>query len=117
MENIRLARLAKNLTGEQLGELVGVKKSAISKYERGDIQPSKDVLISMSQVLDVSTDYLLGNERKDNALEAIKKLATNNGDELSERKRNLIEAIKLMDDSDVEVISGAADVIIARRER
>ena len=60
MNNIRKARLAKNLTGEQLGALVGVKKSAISKYERDEIQPSKDILFAMADELDCSIDYLLG---------------------------------------------------------
>lgn len=36
-EKIRAARIAKNLTQEQLGELVGVQKSAIAKYENGRI--------------------------------------------------------------------------------
>ena len=34
-EAIRQARLAKNLTQEQLGEKVGVQKSQISRLERG----------------------------------------------------------------------------------
>lgn len=34
-EAIRQARISKNLTQEQLGELVGVKKAQISKLENG----------------------------------------------------------------------------------
>lgn len=60
MENLKNARKLKNLTQEQLGELVNVQKSAISKYERGAIQPSQDILIRISEVLCVSVDYLLG---------------------------------------------------------
>ena len=47
-------------TCESLGKLINVQKSAVSKYERGDIQPSKDVLIKMAQILNCSTDYLYG---------------------------------------------------------
>lgn len=36
-QKIRNARLAKNLTQEELGKLVGVQKSAIAKYESGRV--------------------------------------------------------------------------------
>lgn len=62
MENLKAARIRKHLTQEQLGMLVNVQKSAISKYERGAIQPSKEILLKLSEVLDVSIDYLLGRE-------------------------------------------------------
>ena len=69
MENLKAARIRKHLTQEQLGALVNVQKSAISKYERGAIQPSKEVLLKLSEVLDVSVDYLLGitDEKKPSA--------------------------------------------------
>ncbi len=62
MNNLKSARNAKGLSQGALGEKVNVQKSAISKYERGDIQPSQDVLIKLAEVLDVSIDYLLGRE-------------------------------------------------------
>ena len=43
-----------------LGEKVNVGKSAVSKYERGEIQPSNEVLIKIAQELDCSLDFLLG---------------------------------------------------------
>ncbi|WRS27201.1 helix-turn-helix domain-containing protein [Oscillospiraceae bacterium MB08-C2-2] len=60
MERIKWLRKKKNLTGEELGKLVGVQKSAISKYERGEIQPSHDVLDQIASHLNTSTDYLMG---------------------------------------------------------
>ena len=60
MNNIKAARLKKGLTQEELGRKVNVQKSAISKYERGFIQPSQDVLINLAEVLETSVDYLLG---------------------------------------------------------
>jgi len=59
MENLRRLRKEKGYTCESLGLLAGVKKSAMSKYERGEIQPSKQVLLNISEALGCSVDYLL----------------------------------------------------------
>ena len=61
----RLRRLRKdrNLTQQQLAELIGVKNSVISFYEVGERTPSPDVLRKLALALHVSTDYLLGIER------------------------------------------------------
>ena len=60
MENLRLLRKEKGYTCESLGAIVGVQKSAMSKYERGEIQPSQEVLLKLAETLDTTTDYLLG---------------------------------------------------------
>lgn len=36
-EKIKRARQAKNLTQQELGDLIGVQKSAIAKYENGRV--------------------------------------------------------------------------------
>jgi transcriptional regulator with XRE-family HTH domain len=60
MKNLKRARKRAGLTQEELGKVVNVQKSAVSKYERGEIQPSQDVLIKMADILGCSIDYLLG---------------------------------------------------------
>lgn len=60
MSRIRELRKEKNLSQEELGKLLNVQKAAISKYERGLIEPSKSVLLKMCEIFSVSTDYLLG---------------------------------------------------------
>ena len=52
-------RLEKGLSQSQLAQLLGVKRSVVSYYESGDRLPSFDVLVEMSRVFNVSTDYLL----------------------------------------------------------
>ena len=59
-ERLRNLRKQKNLTQKQLASLIGVKNSIISFYEVGDRFPSPEMLIKLSRVLGVSTDYLLG---------------------------------------------------------
>ncbi|MBQ8954083.1 MAG: helix-turn-helix transcriptional regulator [Clostridia bacterium] len=62
----RIAKLRTNraLSQQQLAQMLGVKRSVISYYESGDRLPSFDVLIMMSRVFSVSTDYLLKGQEK-----------------------------------------------------
>ena len=53
-------RREKNLTQEQLAERLGVSKSVISAYENEVHLPPYDVLLKLSRIFGVSTDYLLG---------------------------------------------------------
>lgn len=57
---LRQLRLDKRLRQEQVAELIGVTKSAISAYENDLRQPSFDVLLQLANLYRVSTDYLLG---------------------------------------------------------
>ena len=57
---IKKARKQEGLTQEQLAEVIGVSRSAISKWESGDMEPTINNLAGLARVLNVSTDYLLG---------------------------------------------------------
>lgn len=59
-EKIKKLRKEKKLTQKQLADLAGVAISAISAYESGNRYPSYEVLINLSHIFHVSTDYLLG---------------------------------------------------------
>ena len=61
---LKTLRLLNNLTQAKLAQRLGVTKSVISAYETGLRMPSYDVLISISQIFKVTTDYLLGLEKK-----------------------------------------------------
>ncbi|MDO4976826.1 MAG: helix-turn-helix transcriptional regulator [Eubacteriales bacterium] len=57
-------RTSKNLTQKQLGDMVGVKNSIISFYENGDRMPSPEVIRLLAYYLHVTSDYLMGIEKK-----------------------------------------------------
>lgn len=61
---LKSLRLKENLTQAQLATKLQLTKSVISAYETGLRLPSYDVLIHISQIFNVSTDFLLGVERK-----------------------------------------------------
>lgn len=62
-KKIKSLRLERNITQKQLADMAGVAVSAISSYESGNRYPSYDVLISLSRIFRVSTDYLLGLDK------------------------------------------------------
>lgn len=57
-------RTSKQLTQAQLAQRLGLTKSVISAYETGLRMPSYDILITIAKIFNVSTDFLLGLERK-----------------------------------------------------
>lgn len=61
-ENIRKIRKAKKMTMKELGEKIGVSEQAIGNYERGDREPTIDVLIKISDALEVSLFDILGDK-------------------------------------------------------
>jgi transcriptional regulator with XRE-family HTH domain len=62
---LRISRKNAGLTQQELANLVLVEKKHISRLECGERSCSIDILIALSDVLNVSTDYLLkGNQSK-----------------------------------------------------
>ena len=62
-ERIKKLRKEHKLTQSELGEIVGVQKSAIAKYERGEIVNLKrDTIEKLSKYFDVKPSFLMGME-------------------------------------------------------
>ena len=57
---LREVRKKRGLTQTELGELIGVGKSAICCYEKETRNPTLEAVIEMIHVFGVSADYLLG---------------------------------------------------------
>ena len=57
-ERIAAVRKAAGLTQEQLGELVGVSRQAVSKWESGETQPTTDKLPQLAMLLGVDVSAL-----------------------------------------------------------
>lgn len=63
-DRIRKHRLGKGLTQTQLGKKIGVSQRVVAYYEVKGISPPPDLLVRIADVLEVSTDALLGRKRK-----------------------------------------------------
>ena len=59
-QRLKYARNLSKLTQEELGARVNTTKGTISNYENGHSTPSNEMLVLLSDVLDVPTDFLLG---------------------------------------------------------
>ncbi len=60
-QNIKRFRTARNLTQEQLADVLGVSAQAVSKWETGNTYPDGSLLVPLAQKLGVSLDELFGN--------------------------------------------------------
>lgn len=59
-QRLRKLRERRKLTRATLGELCGLSKDIIRKYERGERKPSVNSLQALADFFGISTDYLLG---------------------------------------------------------
>lgn len=55
-------RRQKGLSQEQLGEMIGVSRQTVSKWELGDTTPEMEKLIQLSDIFDISMDALTGRD-------------------------------------------------------
>ena len=62
--NLKELRLKYKMTQKELADKIGVTKSVVSYYELQERSPSPEVLIKLSQIFNVTTDFLLGIEHK-----------------------------------------------------
>ncbi len=63
MQNLKAARNAKGFTQEQLADLLNITRLSVARYEAGDREPSISMLKKMADVLETSTDFLLGRKK------------------------------------------------------
>lgn len=59
-EHIATLRKRKGISQSELGKTVGTSGDIIGKYERDEVKPSVEVASKISDVLEVSLDFLLG---------------------------------------------------------
>ncbi|MCL2421040.1 MAG: helix-turn-helix domain-containing protein [Defluviitaleaceae bacterium] len=76
-EKIQILRKQKGISQEDLAEQMNITRQAVSKWEQGESTPDVENIIRLSEILSVSTDYLL----KDHTAEAAAHRTTNNSNQ------------------------------------
>ena len=56
--------IKKNMSQQELADALGISKSSINMYERGERQPNFEVLEAIADFFNVDIDYLLGRTNK-----------------------------------------------------
>lgn len=64
-DRIRNKRKEMKLTQQKLGDLVGVSKTTVSQWEKGDYSPNGENLSSLARVLGVSIQWILDGKGDD----------------------------------------------------
>lgn len=86
-ERLKQARLDKGLTQEQLADLIGVAKSTLNGYEKGNREPDFFKIKMLIEVLGVDANYLLCIDES----ETIKKAPTENISESDPQRQRLLD--------------------------
>ena len=101
---IKKARLDKGLTQEALADMVGVKKSAVAKWENGRVSEIKRTnLKKLSEALGLNPNQLLGDIEEQPA----------NDDGLTENQRKLIDFAGQLSDVQAEKVLRLMQSILA----
>lgn len=63
-DRLKELRLQNGMTQKDLADRIGITKSVVSFYELRERTPSPEVLVKLATIFHVSSDYLLGIERR-----------------------------------------------------
>ena len=90
-DNLKKYRLLKNLTQEDIAEMLNITPQSVSKWERGESYPDITFLPALANIFETSIDLLIGMDtiRAEQTLYNIHKTATEfqrNGDYASAEK-------------------------------
>ncbi|MBO5103283.1 MAG: helix-turn-helix transcriptional regulator [Clostridia bacterium] len=61
-KRIKELRIEQNLKQSELGALLNTTQDSVSLWERGLRAPNIEIIYKMSQIFNVSIDYLFGKE-------------------------------------------------------
>ena len=118
-DRIKKERLLKNITQSELSKLLEVSPSTIGMYEQNRRLPDIDKIIKLSDIFDVSTDYLLDVTNIRNAMEELTSILQVNKELLSftielnknEDMQKLIKKVENLDSKSIKQIIGIIDAV------
>ena len=76
-ENIKAIRKSKGLSQQELAVKLNIVRQTVSKWEQGLSVPDSDMLISLSEVLEVPVSTLLGEIVIETEVDTLKAISEN----------------------------------------
>lgn len=61
VKNLRKFRLEKNVSQQQLADVIGTTQQSINKYENHSTEPDIETLIKLADYFEISVDQLVGH--------------------------------------------------------
>ena len=93
MNRLKELRLAHGYKSQKdLAKVLFVNQTAVSQWERGVTMPSNQMLLKLSKMYGVSTDYILGND--DKAFTNQKEKPPTNSERLNSTELELVSAYR-----------------------
>lgn len=99
---IKELREDKRLTQAELGSIIGVSGKTISNYEKGDREPSIEVITNLANYFEVSTDYLISGKENIVTDKGVVKLKFKSGNSALLKKEETQRLIKMLEDNKID---------------
>lgn len=64
-DRLRELRTKRNLSQQQLADILKINRSTYARYELGETQPDLDLLAKIADFYEVTTDYIIRGKKKD----------------------------------------------------
>jgi transcriptional regulator with XRE-family HTH domain len=105
-EKIKKLRQQKGWSQTQLANKMGVRSQHISRYERGNSNPSAETLSKFAEIFGVSVDYLLSEDEENTNTYKIK----------DKQLQRYFEEVDNLDEEDKNVIKNLIDAVLIRKK-
>lgn len=99
-QRIRDLRKQKRMSQTELAKSAGVSQTTVTAWETGKAEPSSSAVAKLADIFNVTTDYLLGRDVKEENSTDTKDLAeimdsimTYNGKELNQHDKDVVEGL------------------------
>lgn len=110
-KQIKKQRLKYNLTQKALSQLLGLTPKMISFYENDERVPPADILIKLSQIFNVTTDYLLGLSDDDSSLKNLSRIM------VSKEEEQFIVLLRKLDKDYKDIVLGELKKCVKLQEQ
>jgi len=107
-ENLKQLRESKALSQQNLADLIGMSKSSVNMYERGEREPGLETIELIADFFQVTTDYLFGRNGK------IKKAAAAFGSNFDKNEVVLIRKYRTLDEHGRTIVTCVLDIEASR---
>lgn len=71
VKNLKMLRKRKNISQQQLADIIGVSQQSINKYENHAVEPDIATLKKLADYFCTSVDYLIGHTEIDHKIEKV----------------------------------------------